>query len=635
MPADASSESEVLCSLSLRILATSDLHANLHPYNYYTDRPQNTGGLARLGRIIAQLRAASDNCILVDNGDTLQGTPLGDFAAQVRSSDGRPHPMVAAMNVLGYDAMTLGNHDFNYGLDFLQSTLSGAAFPAVLANIRRTGGTPLLPPWVILDRDMRDTTGRLRRLKIGLIGLAPPQTLKWDRSLLEGQLEAEDILDAARREVRAMRDAGADLVIVLCHSGVGPAHEYPDMENAAVPLAALHGVDALVAGHTHELFPGPCSARPDWIDPEIGTIHGTPVVQPGHEGSHLGVIDLILSEVGKDRWRVSANQSHLVPVCASEPCSGNEDHALPASTLLSNSDVMSVTAQDHIATLGYVRQRVGETLVPLESYFALLGNSAAVQVVADAQRDYAERMLRGHELGHLPLLSAAAPFRAGGRGGPQNYTDVPAGPLAIKNASDLYIYPNTVAILRTSGAQLTDWLERAACAFHQLVPGLDDQLLINHAFAAYNFDVIDGLTYAIDVTAPPCYSADGEDRFPSPGRIRNLCHDGRPVQPDQEFLVVTNSYRAAGGGHFASAAAAEPVLKRRMPVRDILIGYVRHYEKLRAITNQTWRFAPAGGIRAIAEIGPGALSYPDRVAEHGLDYLGRSQNGFARFAITL
>ncbi|WP_375551497.1 metallophosphoesterase [Rhodophyticola porphyridii] len=206
----------------MRILATSDLHANLHPYNYYTDRPQNTGGLARLGRIIAQLRAASDNCILVDNGDTLQGTPLGDFAAQVRTSDGRPHPMVAAMNVLGYDAMTLGNHDFNYGLDFLQSTLSGGAFPAVLANIRRADGTPLLPPWVILDRDMHDTTGRLRRLRIGLIGLAPPQTLKWDRSLLDGQLEAEDILDAARREIRAMRDAGADLVIVLCHSGVGP-----------------------------------------------------------------------------------------------------------------------------------------------------------------------------------------------------------------------------------------------------------------------------------------------------------------------------------------------------------------------------------------------------------------------------
>ncbi|WP_375551496.1 5'-nucleotidase C-terminal domain-containing protein [Rhodophyticola porphyridii] len=321
------------------------------------------------------------------------------------------------------------------------------------------------------------------------------------------------------------------------------------MENAAVPLAALHGVDALVAGHTHELFPGPCPARPDWIDPNIGTIHGTPVVQPGHEGSHLGVIDLTLSEVGKDRWRVSANQSHLVPVIASEPCSGGEGRAIPAPPVLSNSDVMNVTAQDHIATLGYIRQRVGETLVPLESYFALVGNSASVQVVADAQRDYAERMMRGHELGHLPLLSAAAPFKAGGRGGPQNYTDVPAGPLAIKNASDLYIYPNTVVILRANGAQLTDWLERAACAFHQLVPGRDEQLLI------------DGLTYAIDVTAPPCYSADGEDRFPSPGRIRDLRHNGQPVQPDQEFLVVTNSYRAAGGGHFASPAAAEPVLK--------------------------------------------------------------------------
>ena len=632
MGADASLESGVLSSLSLRILATSDLHANLHPYNYYTDQPQNRGGLVRAGGVIASLRRAAENCLLVDNGDTLQGTPLGDFAAQSQCANGRPHPMVAAMNALNYDAMALGNHDFNYGLEFLQAALAGASFPAVLANIKRVDGESFVPPWVILDRDMQDMSGRSRRLRIGVIGFAPPQTLMWDRYLLEGKLEAEDILTAARREIRAVREAGADLVILLSHSGLGPTEEHPQMENAVVPLAQLDGVDAVIAGHTHELFPAPHNAAPDWLDPDAGTIHGTPVVQPGAEGSHLGVIDLTLSEIDRDCWRVSNATGQLIRIApptaaAASTCKVPEIESCP--------DVIRATAEDHIATLGFIRRRVGETLVPLETYFALLANSAAVQVIADAQRDFAGQILRGHKLAHLPLLSAAAPFKAGGRGGPVNYTDIPKGPLAIKNAADLYVYPNMVAILKATGAQVRDWLERAACAFHQIRPDEPQQPLIDHRFAGYNFDVLDGLTYAIDVTVPARYSADGEEEYETPGRIRDLRHNGQLVTEDQEFLVVTNSYRASGGGHFKAPADAEQIWLERLSVRDVLVRYFTTYDRLSAVTNPTWRFADASGIRAIAEIGPGALAYPDRIKEFGLEYLGAAETGFARFAMTL
>ncbi|QBY02275.1 bifunctional 2',3'-cyclic-nucleotide 2'-phosphodiesterase/3'-nucleotidase [Rhodophyticola sp. CCM32] len=631
MPAVASSEHTVLGSLHLRVLATSDLHANLYPYNYYTDRPHDGGGLARAGGLIAQLRDQADNCLLVDNGDTLQGTPLGDFAAHTPAEKGRLHPMIAAMDTLGYDAMTLGNHDFNYGLEFLQSTLAGAAFPAVLANIRWAGGAPLVPPWVILDRTMRDSAGRPRQMRIGLIGLAPPQTLQWDRYILDGRLEAEDMLTAARRDIPAMRKAGADLVVVLSHSGLGAAQAYEGMENAGVPLAALTGVDALVAGHTHRLFPAPQKTCPAWMDIATGTVHGTPVVQPGYGGSHLGVIDLTLSEITQGKWRVSASQSSVHPVGPELP----EDAAAARIATAGYSSVIKATAQDHKATLNHIRCRIGETRVPLESYFALITNSAAVQVVADAQRAFAREALDGHALQHLPLLAAAAPFKSGGPAGPQNYTDIPKGPLAIKNAADLYIFPNSLAILRANGAQVTDWLERAACAFHQIHPGRNDQALIDHRFAAYNFDVLDGLTYAIDVTAPARYSADGERCFDTPGRIHDLCHAGQPVTPDQEFLIVTNSHRAAGGGRFTAAGAATPVLTPKMPVRDVLIRYFTYCKTLNPQPGATWRFHPAGGIRAVAEIGPGALAYPERITACGLDYLGQSDSGFIRFALTV
>lgn len=610
--------------VNLRILATSDLHAAVHPYDYFADTELACGGLGSAATLIEALRTEADNCLLFDNGDTLQGTPLGDYAAGPGANSGRTHPVVAAMNAVGYDAMTLGNHDFNYGLEFLERTLEPAEFPIVLSNVRRADGREFRPPWVILRRRVTDSAGRPVTLKIGVAGFVPPQIMNWDRMHLRGRLEAEDILLAARRELPLLRAAGADVVLVLCHSGIADADPRPGMENAVVPLAATAGADAIVAGHTHHVFPGAPDAAnmPRGVDAERGTVGGIPVVQPGAGGSHLGVIDLEL-EHGTDGWRVARSQSRAEPV--------RRHVTAPAAA----PNVLRVTARDHDATLEFVRRQIGRTAAPIQSYFALLENSPAVQIVADAQRAHAQRLLEGHPLAGLPLLSAAAPFKCGGRAGPAHYVDIPAGPLAVRNAADLYPFPNAFCVLRVTGRHLLDWLERSACAFHRIEAGRPGQLLIDHAFASYNFDVIDGLRYRIDVTAPARFSADGESEFETGGRVRDVTADGRPLDPEAEFLVATNSYRAAGGGHFRAARDAEIILSDRRAVREIVADHMTAASTLAPRANPTWRFAGAGGTEVIAETGPGALVHRKASAELGLRHVGRSPEGFARFSFRL
>jgi len=240
-----------------------------------------------------------------------------------------------------------------------------------------------------------------------------------------------------------------------------------------------------------------------------------------------------------------------------------------------------------------------------------------------------------HPLAHLPLLSAAAPFKAGGRGGPDYFTDIPAGPLWIRNAGDLFAFPNGLHVLHATGADLRDWLERAASAFHRIEPGRDGQPLLDRDFSSYNFDVIFGLTYRIDLAAAPLYSADGEAYFPGPGRIRDLAYRGEPVTDGQGFLVVTNSYRAAGGGHFTAPARCESVLASPATVRDVLARHMERESPLAPRPQPTWRFVPMPGTSVIFETGPGALRHRERIGALGLQPAGRSEDGFQRFRLQL
>ncbi len=619
----------------LRIMETTDLHVHVWPYDYYADRPRDTVGLARTAAHIANIRAEATNSLLLDNGDFLQGNPMGDYIAYERGmKEGDMHPVITAMNTVGFDASTLGNHEFNYGLDFLMKSLAGANFPVISANVVKTAGSDptkddtLIQPYVILDRMLKDGSGESHAIKVGLLGFVPPQIMNWDRKHLEGNVTARDILETARAYVPEMREQGADIIIAMSHSGIGSAQESDGMENASVPLAAVDGIDALVTGHSHLVFPSPTYAEYAAVDAESGLIHGKPATMGGFWGSHLGVIDLMLERDGGE-WRVVNTAVETRPISKR-----NEDRSITA-LVESQKDVLDATADDHAETLSYVRRAVGKTAAPLHSYFALVADDPSVQIVSIAQKWYVEEMMKGTEHEGLPILSAAAPFKAGGRGGPEYYTDVPAGDVAIKNVADLYLYPNTVRAVRISGKEVRDWLERSAGMFNQVAPGTNDTALLNPSFPSYNFDVMDGVTYEIDLSQPSKFGPKGELENPDANRIKNLAYNGQPVTDDMEFVVATNNYRASGGGSFPGADGSTVIFEAPDTNRDVIVRYIVEQGTIQPSADANWTFAPLADTSVLFETGPKAADYVDDVKGVSISPAGDGADGFALFRLNL
>src|SRR5271169_5533433 len=299
--------------LRLRLLGLTDLHANLYPYDYYRDCPDDSVGLARAASLVAEARREAPNCLLFDDGDILQGTPLGDLAAEAIIADRRAvHPVIAAMNTLDYAVATLGNHEFNYGLEALERAYAQARFPVVCCNVLKPDGSPWFSPSIVIERDFVDESGTTRRLKVGVIGVAPPQIAQWDEAHVRGRLTTVDIVEAARAEVDGLRGR-VDLIVGLCHSGISRLASALGEENAGQDLARLDGVDALFLGHQHLLFPGEDFAGVPGADAERGMLNGKPAVMAGFWGSHLGVIDLEL-QLGAVRWRVAQAQVEARPI---------------------------------------------------------------------------------------------------------------------------------------------------------------------------------------------------------------------------------------------------------------------------------------------------------------------------------
>ncbi len=619
-------ESNPTLQCDLRVLATTDLHMQMLGYDYFANRECAQGGLTRAAVRIAHHRATHPNILLLDNGDFLQGNPLGDYIAQIRGvGPRRPHPVITAMNLLNYDAATLGNHEFNFGLDFLGRSLVQARFPVISSNLRlppgelTEGKRELVQPVAILHRRLTARNGEKCDLKIGIAGFLPPQTPQWNHALA-GRVRAEDIVSAARRVVPGLRAAGADIVIALAHSGIAGADHEPDMENAAVPLAAVPGIDALVTGHIHLVFPAPDFPASRHVDPARGTLHGKPAVMSGFWGSHLGVMDLRLEQTDAGGWRVAQFTCRAEPVARIEGDARVCAPALPA----------------HRETLRHFGRRIGHTERPLHSYFSLCGYDPGLRLTAMAQRWHVRRALRGSDHDHLPVLSAVAPFRAGGRSGAQHYTDVPAGPLTLRNLADLYLFPNLLRAIRVSGRDVTDWLERSASLFSQIAPGKADQTLIDPGFPSSNFDVIEGLTWRIDLSQPARYGANGELRNATARRISDLQYRGRQVLPDQEFLLVTNSYRLSGCGMFAALTCRCPVVPTEpVRARDVLHRYVRQRRRLAPPADSIWRFVAMPGTSALFDTGPGALAHLETMARPEIEPAGHGPDGFLRFRIHL
>ncbi|MEM9199810.1 MAG: bifunctional 2',3'-cyclic-nucleotide 2'-phosphodiesterase/3'-nucleotidase [Pseudomonadota bacterium] len=592
-------------SLALRILATTDLHMNLLAYDYYADRPSDTVGLARTGALIDAARAEVPNSLLFDNGDALQGTPMGDFAASPDgAAPGEPHPMIAALNALRYDAAALGNHDFGFGPEFTAHAVAQAQFPVLSANIAyRLGDTPLddelfQAPFRIIAREVFDEAGLPHILKIGLLGVLPPQTTLWESRHLDGRLHTRCMIEAAEAWLPRLLAEAPDLVVLLAHCGISAEPAHPRMENAALHLAAMAGVDVVIAGHQHLVFPGPDHASAPGLDPDKGLLAGKPAVLPGFWGSHLGVIDLQL-HAEPCGWRVVQSAVSTRPIARIGPQG-------PYATIGDAPAVLSATQSAHDRTLEAIRRPVGHAARALTSYFALVADAPALRLAAEAQAWHLAQLAHNTAWADLPQLSAISPFKAGGRAGPESYTDVPPGPMSLRNIADIYIYPNSFRAVVVTGAALAEWLEMSASQFLQILPGSVDAALIDPAFPSFNFDVIAGLSYQIDLTKPPRYRPNGRLLAADSRRITALRHAGIAVAPEARFLVATNDYRAAGGGGFAALNDAELAFAPSETNRDILVQHVAQNGPADPPDTPIWRFAPLPGTTALFESAPQA-----------------------------
>ncbi|NPC91847.1 bifunctional 2',3'-cyclic-nucleotide 2'-phosphodiesterase/3'-nucleotidase [Bacillus sp. WMMC1349] len=609
--------------VNLSILATTDVHAHMLDYDYYADKQTTQFGLARTAQLIEEHRSKQPNTLLVDNGDLIQGNPLGEYVFKHEReqiiSRAKIHPIIDVMNKLNYDAGTLGNHEFNYGLEFLDGTIKGAKFPIVNANIKTKEGKHKYRPFHIEERTFVDDKGQNQQLKIGYIGFTPPQILTWDNKHLEGKITVQDITESAQEMIPKMKAEGADLIIALAHSGIETKQQPKGAENAVFDLALkTSGIDAIISGHQHNLFPSPDYQGNAKIDIQKGTINGIPVVMPKNWGSHLGIINLQLVQ-NDGKWTVKDNDAKTEAI---------ESVTSPHQT------VTESIKSTHEKTLQFVRKPIGKTEVDINSFFSQVVDDPSIQIVADAQKWYARDVIKDTKYDYLPILSASAPFKAGGRNGPDYYTNIRAGDLAIKHIGDLYLYDNTLYIVKLTGSEVKDWLEMSAGQFNQIDPSnTEEQALLHQDFRSYNYDVIDGVTYEIDITEPTKYDRSGTLKNPQANRIKHLAYNGKPVKDEQEFLIVTNNYRAFGGGGFPHLSKEKVVYMAADENRQVLMNYIMAKGTINPKADNNWSIKPVRGPKIIFESSLLAKPFAEKLKS--IDFVRESANqGYGVYKLT-
>ncbi|MEK5252068.1 bifunctional 2',3'-cyclic-nucleotide 2'-phosphodiesterase/3'-nucleotidase [Paenibacillus sp. FSL F4-0125] len=600
----------------LRLMSTTDVHTNVYGWDYFKNAASTTVGLDRTATLVTYARSEYPlNNLLLDNGDLIQGTPLGTYIAnesKLMESETKLHPMIAAMNIMEYDVATFGNHEFNYGLEFLNRTikgysnnpLTGADFPYVNANIYidDKDGNPdndknAFDPYVIIDKTIIDSDNQPQVVRVGILGLVTPQIMEWDKVNLEGRVITKDIAETAAKFIPAMKNEGADVIVAMAHTGFdATAVAGTDAENAINLLSKVDGIDAITFSHTHKVFPtgedktldasfkDPLTALPynnaqSVVDNVYGHINGTPAVQAGYGGGYLGLIDLNLVQEG-GKWTVDKKNSKASTRSIAD---AKPDAAVDAAV-----------AADHQATIDYTGQELGVTTASMNSYFAMVQDDPTVQIVTNAQKWYVEKYIENNlpQYKNLPILSVGAPFKAG-RNGPSEYTSIEKGPLTIRSASDLYLYDNTLKAIKVKGSVVKEWVEMSAGAFNTIkVDSAAPQSLLNDKFAVYNFDVIDGIKYTIDVTKAAKYTPSGEINDALSSRVKQITYKGKTLDPNQDFIVVTNNYRASGGGNFPGVKGSEILVDSQDENRQILMDYIREVGTIDPSADGNWSLAP-------------------------------------------
>jgi 2',3'-cyclic-nucleotide 2'-phosphodiesterase/3'-nucleotidase len=529
-------------SVTITVMGTSDIHTNAVNWDYYrdaaySDSAGNVVGLTRVSSLVKQIRAdrGGERCLLFDAGDTIQGTPLGFYYATVEpiTTTGQIHPMALQMNAIGFDAVALGNHEFNYGLAFLNKWISQMKAPVLAANAVHVGtDRPAYRPYMIKTMYVPGYPP----IKVGLLGLTNPGVAIWDKANVSGKLDFLDLVETAKKWVPIIRAQGVDVVVVSAHAGDSGVSSYTGdipVENASAMVAQqVPGIDAILFGHAHRDVPQRFVTN---------DITGETVVmsEPKCWGQRLSVFDLTLT-LQRGRWKVTGKSATTVNT----------------NTVEEDPQLVALVKKQHDAVVAYVNQNVATCTEAMSAAESCWKDTAILDYIHVVQIARVTEAIAGTAYASLPVLSIAAPF--------SRAATFPAGQVTIKDIAGLYIYDNTLLGSILTGAQIKDYLEYSAQYFKQVAADapVDPASWTNASNRPdYNYDQFSGITYDIDVTQP------------ENSRILNLAYNGTPVTDGQQFVVAVNNYRQSGGGGFPHIAAAPVVYNAQVAIREAIVAY--------------------------------------------------------------
>ncbi|GAA3713855.1 hypothetical protein GCM10022378_00850 [Salinicoccus jeotgali] len=592
--------------MKLTIFATSDVHGAIYPHDYFNDTYKSKSLLHLKSFMDAhRLKHPDDIVMTVDNGDFLQGDVWNDY--DYRHSDD-PLLAIEVMNDI-YDVIGLGNHEFNFGLDYLLKAYRQVEAEIVNANVdfHQHALGDIIKRYVIVDK--QTPQGLLR---VGFLNVVPTQIMKWDAFHLEGRVEVEDMNRTVRHTAREMKEAGADIVILMSHSGMSkdPDHIRLYGENQTFLMTMVEDVDGIIFGHTHEFFPDRnFEARIDAIDFKRGAVNGKPMVQPGVSASHLGCIEFDLGVDDDGAWEIKNSRAHLIE----------------SESLTPTRETLSKYEDSHRKVLDYLSEPIGHIDETWHTYFSRIIPSKAVQAVAEASKAYAETLISRSDLERLPVLGFNAVTKAG-RDGPHDFTVLAEGELTLSAAIDLYKHTNSMVIIKIDGGILKEWLEWSASQFNQ-VDENEDLLKANsskNGFPSYNFDTFFDLEYTFDISRPARYSGTAK-KISDSERVTEMKYQGKDIQPGDSFIVPANNYRVA---YTPFLRDAEVLHESQRTVRDIVIEYMMtnpyfdHKKPMTIIPGGTYMFKTATRAKA----------YIDEQAVRHVEELG---NGFSWYEIDL
>ena len=516
--------------VQITILGTTDLHGNINPIDYYTNKPDNRG-LAKVATLIKRIRGEQPNVLLIDSGDTIQGSPLESFHG--RKNNQPRDPMMLVMNSLKYDAMAVGNHEYNFGLKVLEKARQEAQFPWLSANTYETKtGKTHYQPYLI-----RDVAG----VKIGILGLTTPGIPNWDNPPNYAGLEFHNPISEAMKWVAVLRGKEkVDVVVVAMHMGLGEDLRTGEVspgqvphENDAVQIAKqVPGIDVIFMGHTHRDVPSLY-------------INGVLITQANAWGRHLARADMYL-EKSPQGWRVYAKAARTIPT----------DDRVEADP-----EVVKLAEPYDRETQAWLGRTIGESAADLSAKDARFRDTAILDLIQKVQL----------EAGNADV-SMVASFNSEAR--------IAKGPVSVRDIAGLYVYENTLAVLEVTGQQLKAALEHSAEYFKTYVPGKPIAEQINEKIPSYNFDIAEGVNYELDISKPI-----GQ-------RIQNLTFKGQPVKPDQKFRLATNNYRVNGGGGYEMYKAAPVVYRSSEEIRELIIDWLEKHKTVPIEPNNNWKLVP-------------------------------------------